>query len=60
MPAHDAVLRCNCESASCDHEPAACIRAADPAKRLMYVGAVCAVCHDRTPMQYRLPSKPSK
>lgn len=53
-----AAPRCGCESATCDHDAATCTRPADLTKRLMYVGAVCVACFDRTPAEYHLGSKP--
>ena len=49
--------RCNCENSACSHPPAGCKRPVDPAKRLMYVGAVCIECHANMPAKYHLPSK---
>lgn len=43
---------CNCESSVCDHKTA-CMREADSAKQIMYVGRVCAKCWDSCPEEYR-------
>lgn len=53
MPDRDAE-RCGCENLACDHDEHPCRRPANPAKRLMYVGAVCGECHANMPAKYHI------
>lgn len=43
--------RCNCESSKCDHERA-CPRPTG-SHEVMYIGAVCDECYEKTPVEYR-------